>query len=87
MTASSVVLASSRSECDVIVPAADRDRASALRPLRTSMMLVRIFPVPDHEESRTFECAKCSFTEIVTVPDPLKSDAAGWVAGEPRPPK
>jgi hypothetical protein len=51
------------------------------------MMLVRIFPVPDHEESRTFECAKCSFTEIVTVPDPLKSDAAGWVAGEPRPPK
>ncbi len=53
----------------------------------TRMMLVRIFPVPDHEESRTFECAKCNFTETVTVPDPLKSDFAGWIAGELRPPK
>jgi len=33
-------------------------------------MLVRIFPVPDHEESRTFECAKCSFTEIVGAGPP-----------------
>jgi len=34
------------------------------------MMLVRIFPVQDHEESRTFECAKYSFTEIVGAGPP-----------------
>jgi transposase-like protein len=53
----------------------------------TRMKLVRILPVPDREESRTFECAKCNFTETVKVPDPLKSDSAGWVVGELRPPK
>jgi len=46
------------------------------------MMLARISPAPDQNEQRIFQCAKCNFTETLTVPNPLKSDALGWLSGE-----
>jgi hypothetical protein len=50
------------------------------------MMLARISPTPDHGEKRIFECPKCNFMNTVTVPDPLKSNATGWLSGELRAP-
>jgi hypothetical protein len=50
------------------------------------MMLARISPTPDHGEKRIFECPKCNFLKTVTVPDPLKSSATGWLSGALRAP-
>jgi len=51
------------------------------------MMLVGIAPGPEGLELRTFECRNCShsFTNAV-VKDPMNTVAAGWVAGELKPP-
>jgi hypothetical protein len=39
-------------------------------------------------EDRTFECSTCHRTEKLSVAvDPMKTDALGWLAGEPRPPR
>ena len=52
------------------------------------MMLARISPGPAGYDSRTFECAKCDHVLTVKVaPDPMKSDKAGWIAGELKPPE
>jgi hypothetical protein len=61
------------------------------RPLcprsRSRMTLAQASAIPDRKEKRIFECAKCRFMEIVTVPDPLQSDSIQWLAGELRPPE
>jgi hypothetical protein len=45
-------------------------------------------PGPKGYEYRNFECSKCDHVETRTVSvDPLKSEAAGWLAGELKPPK
>jgi len=51
------------------------------------MMLVRIAPGPEGLEFRTFECRNCDhgFTNAV-VEDPMNTVAAGWIAGELKPP-
>jgi hypothetical protein len=51
------------------------------------MMLVGIAPGPEGLELRTFECRKCdhSFTNAVAK-DPMNTVAAGWLAGELKPP-
>jgi hypothetical protein len=47
------------------------------------MMLERVSSGPIGFEHRLFECPKCDHVEIsVTVSDPFKSSAAGWLAGE-----
>ncbi|THD52541.1 MAG: response regulator [Bradyrhizobium sp.] len=47
------------------------------------MMLERVSPGPAGFEQRLFECPKCDHVEIsVIATDPLKSGAAGWLAGE-----
>jgi hypothetical protein len=50
------------------------------------MTLARTSPSRDNGEKRIFECPKCNFMKTVTVPDPLKSTATGWVSGELRAP-
>jgi hypothetical protein len=50
------------------------------------MMLERITSGPIGFEHWLFECPKCDHVEIdVTVSDPMKSRAAGWLIGEFRP--
>jgi hypothetical protein len=54
----------------------------------TRMSVARIMPGPKGYEYRNFECSKCDHVETRTVSvDPLKSEAAGWLAGELKPPK
>jgi hypothetical protein len=51
------------------------------------MMLERVSAGPTGFEHRVFECPRCDQVEIrVIASDPLKSDAAGWLAGELRAP-
>jgi hypothetical protein len=51
-------------------------------------MLARIEPGPQGYDYRTFECAKCNHVHMVMVAtDPMKSEAAGWLAGELKPPE
>jgi hypothetical protein len=49
------------------------------------MMLVRAMPVPKGYEIRNFECCRCDHAMILTVGDPMDSDAAGRLAGDLRP--
>ena len=53
---------------------------------QTRMMLARITLRPDGSEQRMFECAKCNGTEIITVADPLKSEAVARLAANVRGP-
>jgi hypothetical protein len=47
------------------------------------MMLERVYSGPIAFEQRLFECPKCDHVEIsVIASDPIKSKAAGWLAGE-----
>ena len=50
------------------------------------MRLVRIAPLPDGSEQRTFECPKCNAIETRTVADPLKSEAMERLTTNVRPP-
>jgi len=47
------------------------------------MRLARISPGPSGYDLRTFECSKCEHVlkEMIAT-DPMKSDKAGWLAGE-----
>jgi hypothetical protein len=46
------------------------------------MMLERVSLGPIGFEHRLFECPKCDHVEInIIASDPLKSTAAGWLAG------
>jgi hypothetical protein len=47
------------------------------------MRLARISPGPSGYDLRTFECSKCEhiLKEMIAT-DPMKSDKAGWLAGE-----
>ena len=52
------------------------------------MGLARISPGKRGYEERTFECSTCHHLEKVCFDvDPLKTDAAGWLAGELKPPR
>jgi hypothetical protein len=47
------------------------------------MSQTRIMPGPKGFDIRNFECAKCDqFTTVNVATDPMKSDKAGWLAGE-----
>jgi hypothetical protein len=51
------------------------------------MALGRVSPGERGFEDRTFECSTCDRTEKISVlVDPMKTDAAGWLASELRPP-
>ena len=50
------------------------------------MNLVRLAPLPDGSEQRTFECPKCNAIETRTVEDPLKSQAVVRLTTNVRPP-
>jgi hypothetical protein len=51
------------------------------------MSLARIMPGRRGFDLRNFECGKCDQLITVTVStDPMKSDKAGWLAGDLRPP-
>jgi hypothetical protein len=50
-------------------------------------MLERVLPGLVGFERRLFECPKCDHVEIsILASDPMKSNAAGWLAGELRTP-
>jgi hypothetical protein len=52
------------------------------------MGLARISPGQRGFEERTFECATCHRMEKVSFAiDPIKTDAAGWLASDLRPPR
>jgi exosome complex RNA-binding protein Csl4 len=64
----------------------DIERARCCR-CQTPMMLERVSSGPIGFEQRLFECPKCDQVEIrVIASDPLKSRAAGSLAGELRTP-
>jgi tRNA(Ile2) C34 agmatinyltransferase TiaS len=50
---------------------------------QTRMSLARISPGPSGYDLRTFECSKCEHVlkEMIST-DPMKSEKAGWLAGE-----
>ena len=50
------------------------------------MNLVRLAPLPDGSEQRSFECPKCNAIETRTVADPLKSEAVVRLTTNVRPP-
>lgn len=53
----------------------------------TRMALASIHPGPAGRDYRTFECVKCDHTETVIADDPMKSEKAGWLQGELKPPQ
>ena len=55
---------------------------------QTRMSLARISPGPSGYELRIFECSKCEHVvkDMIST-DPMKSDKAGWLAGELKPPR
>jgi hypothetical protein len=55
---------------------------------QTRMSLARISPGPSGYDHRMFECSKCEHVlkEMIAT-DPMKSDKAGWLAGELKPPE
>jgi hypothetical protein len=50
------------------------------------MKLVEISLGPGGRDFRTFECSKCSHTETAIADDPMKSEKAGWLQSELKPP-
>jgi transposase-like protein len=51
------------------------------------MKLERVSSGPEGLEHRSFECAKCDHAETHAIPDPIKSKAVRWFAGELRSPE
>jgi len=52
------------------------------------MSLSRTLPGATGYDLRNFECAKCDrFITVTEATDPMKSDKAGWIAGELKPPE
>ena len=43
--------------------------------------------VPAGSDLQIFECTKCEHVHKVLAEDPMKSDHAGWLASELKPPK
>ena len=68
---------------DVPLSSIERPRC---RKCLARMNLVRLAPLADGSEQRTFECPKCDAIEIVTVADPLKSEAIVRLTTNVRPP-
>jgi transposase-like protein len=49
--------------------------------------LVAMERSPDGFDQRTFECAKCGQSRTIKIAaDPMKSNSAGWLSGELKPP-
>jgi hypothetical protein len=57
------------------------------RRCQLRMTLVAVEPAPARRDIRTFQCAKCERTETVIADDPMKSEKAGWLASELKPPQ
>ena len=54
---------------------------------KTRMMLERVSSGPIGFEQRLFECPKCDHVQIkIIASDPIKSNAAVWLAGDLRAP-
>jgi tRNA(Ile2) C34 agmatinyltransferase TiaS len=55
---------------------------------QTRMSLARIAPCSSGYDLRTFECSKCErvLKEVIAT-DPMKSDKAGWLAGQLKAPE
>lgn len=52
---------------------------------QTRMVTVEVSPGPEGFERRTYQCSKCTHTEIrVEVCNPFKPDAAGWATSGSR---
>jgi hypothetical protein len=52
------------------------------------MSLSRTLPGATGYDLRNFACAKCDrFITVTVATDPMKSDKAGWIAGELKPPE
>jgi hypothetical protein len=51
------------------------------------MALTGISLGPKGRDFRTFECAKCNQIETVIADDPMKSEKAGWLQSELKPPQ
>jgi hypothetical protein len=64
------------SSSDILITAIERPRC----PRR--MKLQRVSSGAEGSEVRLFECAKCAHAEMRALPDPIKSKAVGWFAGE-----
>jgi hypothetical protein len=63
-----------------LLTAIERPRCSRCQ---AQMMLERVSSGPIGFEHRLFECPRCDQVELsVIASDPLKSNAAGWLAGE-----
>jgi hypothetical protein len=52
----------------------------------TRMTLVRLTPLADGSQERTFECQRCNLIATRTIVDPLKSDAIERLTSNIRPP-
>ena len=68
---------------DVPLSSIERPRC---RKCLARMNLVRLAPLPDGSEQRTFECPKCDAIETMMVVDPLKSEAIVRLTTNVRPP-
>ena len=51
------------------------------------MVLTGISLGPERRDFRTFQCGKCDRTETVIADDPMKSEKAGWLVSELKPPQ
>jgi hypothetical protein len=52
-----------------------------------ALKLISITCAPAAQDYRTFECEPCDQAETVVADDPMKSDKAGWLKSELRPPQ
>jgi hypothetical protein len=68
---------------DVTLSAIEQPRCGRCQ---ARMKLVRIAPLADGSEQRTFECPKCDAVESTTVADPLKSETIARLTANVRPP-
>jgi hypothetical protein len=55
---------------------------------QSRMSLTRISHGPKGFDVRSFECGQCDDVHIATIAtDPMKSESAGWLKGDLRPPR
>jgi transposase-like protein len=72
------------SSSEILISAIERPRCPRCQ---RRMKLERVSPGPKGFEHRSFECSKCDRAETRAVPDPIKSNAVRWFAGELRSPE
>jgi transposase-like protein len=72
------------SSSEILISAIERPRCPRCQ---RRMKLEQVSPGPKGFEVRLFECAKCDRVETRAVPDPIRSKAVRWFAGELRAPE